>query len=854
MTRLINLWIDDSPMKPITLKALHVMPSLLLQKPNKKSKSKDHTKALERRLILWENGELLKLFDEAVAIQERLQPPNPKSDISSISKKFRLFMQKGNINSALRLLTDNMTQGIIPLNDETLLLLEQKHPDQGDLSEDALIDQLSQRIHDIVLDIIDEDMVLKAATYTKGGSGPSGLDADGWRRILCSSTFGTTNTDLRKAIAELTKKLCIESIPESDRSLLEAFVACRLIPLNKNPGLRPIGVDEVLRRIVGKIVINISKNDVIKAAGSLQVCAGQNAGVEAAVNAMHDNFDNDDTEAVLLIDAENAFNSINRKVMLHNISKLCPMIATFINNCYAVPARLFVIGGKEILSREGTTQGDPTSMAAYAIGIIPLLKALFNNTRSNDHTLKEVAYADDFTVAGKLYEIKEFWSKIVDIGPKYGYFPKATKSHLIVKQEYLLSAEQIFADSNILVTSTGQSHLGAVIGSQSYKIEYVNSKVASLVEQLKLLSKIAELEPQSSYCAFVTGFKAKLTFLLRTVPDIKKLLQPIETVVRNEFIPAITGGHLCSENERLLLSLPTRLGGLNLTIFPDDAQVQFNNSRMITKCLVDSIKKQDIDGIYDVGKTKTAKAQVRTLKLDIQKENLALCRNNMTVKQVKVNDINQQKGVSNWLNVLPITEQGFYLNKQEFWDAMRLRYNWSIPNLPSSCVCGARFDVKHSMKCKMGGFVTRRHNDIRDLTSKLLKDVCHDVQLEPNLLPLTGERFDLKSVKTGDDCRPDIRARDFWINGQQAFFDVRVFDPTASRYNNQTLQQSFISNENEKKRNYNRRILSIDNGSFTPLIFSIHGLICLRGSRSLYKKFDVGDDIVVDHEISKLNC
>ncbi|XP_057301658.1 uncharacterized protein LOC130636080 [Hydractinia symbiolongicarpus] len=262
MTRLINLWIADSPMKPISLKALHVMPSLLLQKPSKKSKSKDHTKALERRLTLWENGELLKLFDEAVAIQERLQPPNPKSDISSISKKFRLFMQKGNINSALRLLTDNMTQGILPLNDETLLLLEQKHPDQGNLSEDTLIDQPSQRIHDIVFDIIDEDMVLKAATYTKGGSGPSGLDADGWRRILCSSTFGTTNTDLRKAIAELTKKLCIESIPESDRSPLEAFDACHLIPLNKNPGLRPIGVGGVLRRIVGKIVINISKNDV----------------------------------------------------------------------------------------------------------------------------------------------------------------------------------------------------------------------------------------------------------------------------------------------------------------------------------------------------------------------------------------------------------------------------------------------------------------------------------------------------------------------------------------------------------------------------------------------------------------
>ena len=245
-------------------------------------------------------------------------------------------------------------------------------------------------------------------------TGPSGLDADGWRRILCSSTFGTTTLDLRKAIAEMTKKLCIESLSQNagDKSPIEAFVACRLIPLNKNPGLRPIGVGEVLRPIVSKIVMNISKNYLIKSVGSLQVCAGQNSGVESAIHSMHDVYDLEETEAVLLIDAENAFNLINRKVMLHNISILCPIIATFVNNCYAVPARLFVIGGKEILSNEGTTQGDPTAMAAYAIGVTPLLRLLYDQTRTQNHTLKEVAFADDFTVAGKISEIKGFWNTL----------------------------------------------------------------------------------------------------------------------------------------------------------------------------------------------------------------------------------------------------------------------------------------------------------------------------------------------------------------------------------------------------------------------------------------------------------
>ena len=94
-------------------------------------------------------------------------------------------------------------------------------------------------------------MVLRAASITKGGSDSSGLDADGWRRILTSNSFGTASSDLRKSVADFIKKLSKKI--NSENKSLEAFIACRLIPLNKNPGLRPIGVGEVLRRIAGKV-------------------------------------------------------------------------------------------------------------------------------------------------------------------------------------------------------------------------------------------------------------------------------------------------------------------------------------------------------------------------------------------------------------------------------------------------------------------------------------------------------------------------------------------------------------------------------------------------------------------------
>ena len=126
---------------------------------------------------------------------------------------------------------------------------------------------------------------------------------------------------------------------------------------------------------------------------------------------------NVDTNAVLLIDTENAFNSINCKVMLHNLKFICPIIATSIINCYATPSRLFIVGVGEVLSREGTTQGDPTAMRAYALGILPLINFLLKFINLNDINAKEVVFADDFSVAGSLNSIKDYWDKLTTIGP-----------------------------------------------------------------------------------------------------------------------------------------------------------------------------------------------------------------------------------------------------------------------------------------------------------------------------------------------------------------------------------------------------------------------------------------------------
>ena len=78
--------------------------------------------------------------------------------------------------------------------------------------------------------------------------------------------------------------------------------------------------------------MSVIKKDVVDASGSLQRCAGQKSGSEATIHAMHTISESDDTDAVLLIDASNAFNALNRAAALHNIRILCPIIAIYAIN------------------------------------------------------------------------------------------------------------------------------------------------------------------------------------------------------------------------------------------------------------------------------------------------------------------------------------------------------------------------------------------------------------------------------------------------------------------------------------------------------------------------------------------
>ena len=133
--------------------------------------------------------------------------------------------------------------------------------------------------------------------------------------------------------------------------------------------MRPIGVAEVLRRIISKAVLAVIGWDIREAAGGVQLCVGQVSGCEAGVHALWGIFNNEETEAILIVDTTNAFNSLYLKAALVNIHSLCPPLAVVATNMYRGHASLF-IDGETMYSREGTTQGDPLAMSIYGIAIV----------------------------------------------------------------------------------------------------------------------------------------------------------------------------------------------------------------------------------------------------------------------------------------------------------------------------------------------------------------------------------------------------------------------------------------------------------------------------------------------------
>ena len=224
-------------------------------------------------------------------------------------------------------------------------------------------------------------------------------------------------------------------------------------------------------------------------------------------------------------------------------------------------------------------------MPFYACGTVKLAreaKEYMPNTKS-------VWYADDSADGGKVADVHTWWTHLKDIGPVHGYFPKPSKSWLIVKEQYYQKANQIFHDVNI--TTVGRRYLGSFIGTNEGKEEYVHSKAKEWVNNIEDIANVADTEPHQAYCGYTFGISKKWNFLLRTTPNIAHCLNDVENAISQKLIPALTG-FVPDSTERQIFSLPVRHGGLSLPSPVINADAEYQYSVKINKDLTDTIIQQ----------------------------------------------------------------------------------------------------------------------------------------------------------------------------------------------------------------------------------------------------------------------
>ena len=273
MNCLLTPFAENSSKANIALYAAMLFPHLILARTSSEPKT-SRNQLTTRRLM---TGEIEELFHEAEAIQKRSTKPKSSRRKDEL-REFDAHMSAGKISNALRCINDCEKGGVLSLTEKidnkyVLDILKEKHS-PASCCDDRYIVEKPVNVtpyHPVIFDKIQGRVVRSAAMKTHGSHGPSGVDANEWRRWL--SNFNQSSTSLCRTVAQIAVRIATEEI---NSKFPEPYNACRLIPLDKNPGVRPIGVGEVLRRIIGRSILRCIQNDLKLLGTNQQLCLGQN--------------------------------------------------------------------------------------------------------------------------------------------------------------------------------------------------------------------------------------------------------------------------------------------------------------------------------------------------------------------------------------------------------------------------------------------------------------------------------------------------------------------------------------------------------------------------------------------------
>ena len=850
----------------------------VLERGDDVSRARDIRSRLTQRMNLWETGHHVPLIDDTEGIMEGKGPSiTREKDPDREARAFNAKVLSGRLRSAVRDITSRGSGGVLQPDSTcsktgrpVLDVLKEKHPELRDPETTGgphgpFEPAGEQGWRQPIPVNISCEVVEAVASKLSGAAGPDGVDSVDLRHWLLR--FGKESEALRLEMAQWTEWIANAHPPWA---AYRAMMAGRLVALDKQPGVRPVGIGSIFRRLMAKCVIKAIGRQATTVCGSLNLCAGLPAGIEGAVHAVreHSNPPPTGEEAplpppppaeddapprpaepmedasptgTLLVDARNGFNELGRKAMLWTVRQRWPNGATFAFNCYRHSSMLILRqkGGPctMLLSHEGVTQGDPLSMILYGIALTPLTESI----RTEIPTVMQAWYADDAAMAGPVEDIARAMTLLEERGPARGYFPEPTKSIFVPTVWEARQQCQDALSTFQFQFQEGARYVGGYIGSTESQTEWITPQIEAWTEGVKTLAHVAKRYPQAAYAGLTKSLQAEWSYLQRVVPGVGHLMEPIETALEEVFIPALFGDSTPDmENIRVQLSLTVKKAGLGIPNPTLTAASQLETSRQITAPLQASlVEGTELNTAGYVAEATARRQSQRKERFKDEQADLDTLISEAPSKVEKQRLLRATKSGA-WLTITPDRMNGTELAADEFRDSLRMRYGMTPIGLPSRCEgCQQKFTVEHAMSCKKGGLILLRHTDLVNEWHELCAQAITPSAVTDEPLIHTGQsrqRGDgTRHTEPEPELRGDVAVHGFWKRGTTAVFDVRVTDTETPSQRGTDFDKILARHEKEKKSKYSHPC-ERQRKHFTPLVFSadgIPGVECEAASKRL---------------------
>ena len=172
---------------------------------------------------------------------------------------------------------------------------------------------------------------------------------------------------------------------------------------------------------------------------------------------------------------------------------------------------------------------------------------------------------------------------------------------------------------------------------------------------------------------------------------------------------------------RKILQLPARMGGMGFLDPTEEAEWEYENSKMISAPVSEAIYNQLPHLDIDTEAQEAVIKDLRRRKGERWKMRYEHVREMLSERMRRTIELASEKGASTWLTSLPLKVYGFRLNKQQFHDAICMRYDLRLADVPRTCACDDDYSINHCLTCKRGGYVIIRHNAVRDTLAEVLR-------------------------------------------------------------------------------------------------------------------------------------